>query len=142
MGLDIGEGAVEQALGPVDRQFLGDIDVFAAAVVSPAGIALGVLVRKDRALGLEDGHRDNVLGGDQLDIVLLATKFLPDGPGQVGVGLRQASREKMRIPRIRRARNRRHGTASSRKNRGAGTAPDTPIAVLGVALYQMLRQTQ
>ena len=37
-------GAAEQLLGAVDRQLLGDVDEFAAAVVAPARIALGVLV--------------------------------------------------------------------------------------------------
>ena len=77
MGLDIGEAAVEEALGPVDGEFFGHIHIFAAAVVAPAGIALGVFVGQDRALGLQHGLGDDVLGGDELDIVLLAAELMP-----------------------------------------------------------------
>ena len=33
------------------------------------------------------GARDDVLGGDQLDFVLLAVKLLGDGLGDLGIGL-------------------------------------------------------
>ena len=51
---------------------LGDVDELAAAVIAPAGIALGVFVGQHRALRLEHGARDDVLAGDQLDLRLLA----------------------------------------------------------------------
>ena len=41
MGLDIGIVGAEQFLDAGDRQFLGNIDKFAAAVISLAWIALG-----------------------------------------------------------------------------------------------------
>ena len=70
--LHVGEAAVEQLLGAVDRELLGDVDVVAAAVVAPAGIALGVFVGQHRALRLQHRGGDDVLAGDQLDAVLLA----------------------------------------------------------------------
>ena len=48
--LDVGERAVEQLAGALDGQLLGLVDLLAAAVVAPAGIALGVFVGEHRAL--------------------------------------------------------------------------------------------
>ena len=72
MGLHVGETAVEQLLGPVDGESFRDVDEFAAAVIAPPGIALGVLVGHDPALGLHDRAGHDVFGRDQLDLVLLA----------------------------------------------------------------------
>ena len=76
--LDIGEVAVEQLLGAVDGQLLGDIHVLAAAVVALARIALGIFVGHDRALRFKHGARHDVLRSDQLDLVPLPAKFLAD----------------------------------------------------------------
>jgi hypothetical protein len=70
--LHIGKAALEEALGALDRQPLGDIDKLAAAVITASGIALGIFVGEQRALRLEDGARDDVLARDQLDLGLLA----------------------------------------------------------------------
>ena len=96
MGLDVGEVAIEQPLGPVDGQLLGHVHIFAAAVVAPAGIALGVFVGQDRALGLQDGLGDDVLGGDELDVVLLAAELMLDRCGDLRVRFRQPPCEEMR----------------------------------------------
>ncbi|MNQ66474.1 hypothetical protein D3C85_809660 [compost metagenome] len=85
MGLDVGVVAIEQRLDPFDGQALGHVHILAAAVVALARIALGILVGEHRVL---DGHHQRagiVLGGDQLDMVLLATFFAQDGFGQIGV---------------------------------------------------------
>jgi hypothetical protein len=66
---------IEQLAGAVDRQLLGLVDLLAAAVVAPAGIALGILVGQHRARRLEHGARDDVLRGDQLDLLLLAMQL-------------------------------------------------------------------
>ena len=86
MRLHIGEAALEEALGALDRQALGDVDEFAAAVVAPPGITFGVFVGQHRALCLQHGARDDVLAGDQLDLRLLAVQFLGDRGGDFGVG--------------------------------------------------------
>ena len=85
MRLDVGEGAAEQLLGALDRQLLGDVDEFAAAVIAPAGIALGVFVGEHRALRLEHRARDDVLRGDQLDLVLLAAQLVADRRRDLGI---------------------------------------------------------
>jgi hypothetical protein len=72
MRLHVGVGGAEQLLRPLDRQLLGDVDEFAAAVVALAGIAFGVLVGQHRALRLEHARARVVLRGDQLDVVFLA----------------------------------------------------------------------
>src|SRR6185503_6630691 len=51
------------------------VDLLAAAVVAPAGIALGILVGQHRARRLEHGARDDVRRGDQLDLLLLAVQL-------------------------------------------------------------------
>ena len=72
--LHIGEAAVEQLAGALDRELLGDVDELAAAIIAPARIALGVFVGHHRALRLEHGARDDVLRGDELDLVALAAE--------------------------------------------------------------------
>ena len=78
MRLDIGVGTAEQPLGAVDRQQLGDIDEFAAAIVAPARIALGVLVGEHAALGFEHGGTNEIFRRDQIDLPLLALNFAGD----------------------------------------------------------------
>ena len=98
--LDIGEAAVEQSAGALDRQLLGDVDELAAAVIAPARIALGIFVGHHRALRLEHGARDDVLRGDQLDLVALATELEFDRAGdlRIGVGERRGE-ERVRTDR-------------------------------------------
>jgi hypothetical protein len=108
--LHIGERAVEQPLGAVDGEFFDHIDIFAAAVIAPSRIALGIFVGENRSLRLQDRLRDDVFGGDQLDLVLLALEFVGDGVGNLGVGLGQPAGEKGRILRSHRVRYRRHLT--------------------------------
>src|SRR5207237_8877529 len=54
-------------------------------VVALARITLGVLVRHRRALSLQHSAGDDVRGGDQLDLVTLASELLRDGGGDLGV---------------------------------------------------------
>ncbi len=72
VGLDVGKVGAEQLFAAVDRQLLDHVNVFAAAVVAAAGVALGVFVGQLRALGGHDGGRGVVLAGNQLDVVFLA----------------------------------------------------------------------
>jgi hypothetical protein len=52
--LDFRVLGAEQLLGAVERELFGDVDELAAAVVAAARVALGVPVREDRALAVED----------------------------------------------------------------------------------------
>ena len=85
VGLDVREAHAEQRLGPLDRQFLGDVDILAAAVVAPTGVALGIFVGHHRALRLHHGGRDDVFRGDQLDLVALAAQLLADRAEDLGI---------------------------------------------------------
>jgi len=85
MRLYIGPGRAEQLPGALDGQCLGHVHVFAAAVVPLAGIPLRIFVGQHAALGLHHQHAGVVLGGDQLQMVLLALGFRSHGGGEFGV---------------------------------------------------------
>ena len=85
-GCTLAIAGTEQRLDPVDRQRLDDVDVLAAAVVAAARVTLGVLVGQHAALGLHRGHRGEVLRGDHLQRVLLATDLAADVLGDLRVG--------------------------------------------------------
>ena len=91
--LDVDVVAAEHLLRAVDGELLDDVDVLAAAVVALAGIALGVLVRQDAALALEDGLGHEVLGGDHLQRAPLAIELEVDGLGDLRVDLGQRALE-------------------------------------------------
>ncbi|SST14850.1 Uncharacterised protein [Acinetobacter baumannii] len=75
MRLDVGVVGAEQLPGAVDGQLLDLVDVFAAAVVALARIALGILVGQATALRLHDPLAGVVLRGDQFEMVFLAGLF-------------------------------------------------------------------
>ena len=77
--LHVGVLGAEELLGPVAGQVLDHVDVLAAAVVAPAGIALGVLVRQHAAHGLHHGGAGVVLAGDHLQAVLLPGDLAGNG---------------------------------------------------------------
>ena len=56
-------------------RFLGDVDELAAAVVALARQAFGIFVGQNRALRFQNGARNDVLRGDQLDLVALPAEF-------------------------------------------------------------------
>ena len=87
--LHVGELGAEQTLDPVDGQLLDDIDVLAAAVVTPARVALGVLVGQHRTLSLHHSLRGEVLRRDHLQRLLLATQLRADGRLHLRIGFRQ-----------------------------------------------------
>jgi hypothetical protein len=85
MRLHVGEVGAEQPLRAIDGELLHHVHMLAAAVVALAGIALRVLVRQHRALRLEHARAGIVLGGDQLDVFLLALALGRDGAPQLGI---------------------------------------------------------
>ena len=87
--LDVGEAAAEQLLGALDRQRLDRVRRPAALIVAAARIAFRIFVGEDRALRLEHGAADDILGRDQLDLGLLARQLGLDRLGDLGVGIRQ-----------------------------------------------------
>ena len=89
--LHVREVGAEQALGPLDREVLGDVDLLAAAVVALAGVALGVLVGQHAALGLQHRAGDEVLAGDHLQRVPLAGELAVEDGGDLRVELGERS---------------------------------------------------
>src|SRR5229473_1332601 len=90
MRLHVREAAVEQLAGTVDGELLGLVDLLAAAVVAPAGIALGIFVGEHRARRFEHGARDDVLRGDQLDLLALAVQLALEHRIDRRIGLGEA----------------------------------------------------
>src|SRR5438128_3374267 len=79
MRLDVYVVGAEQLLRALDRQRLDLVDDLAgAAVVAPAGIALGVLVREQGAQRLEDGGAGQVFRRDQLERLRLPSELVAD----------------------------------------------------------------
>ena len=87
MRLHVREAAIEQRPGPLDGQRLGDVDELAPAVVAAARIAFRVFVGQHRAGGFQYRARDDVLGCDQLDLILLARQLRLHRRVQLGVGV-------------------------------------------------------
>ena len=79
----------EELLGAVARQVLHHVGELASAVITLAGIALGVFVGEDRARRLEHGFADKVLRGDQLQPLVLAALFVFDGLRDFRINFRQ-----------------------------------------------------
>ena len=120
--LHVGEPALEERLGPLDRQHLGLVDELAAAVVAVAGIAFRVLVGEHGAGGLQHGARDEVLRRDQLDLVLLALQLAADDAGDLGIALGQGLRGEVCLLAPIGARRRQWTSALSRIGWYAGAA--------------------
>src|ERR1035437_9795435 len=68
----VGVARREERLRTRNREGLGLVHVDAAAVVALAGITLRVFVRERGSDGLPDGARREVLGGDELEPLVLA----------------------------------------------------------------------
>ena len=86
MGLHVGGFCAEQLLDPIDRQLLGDVHPFAAAVIALARITFRILVGEHRTLRLHHGRAGVVLRRDQFDMVFLALGLALDGGPQLGIG--------------------------------------------------------
>ena len=96
MGLHIGKVAAKELLGAVDGELLGNIDVFATAVIAPARITFRVLVGQDRALGLQHRRRDDVFRGNKLNLIALAMKLTFDGLQQFWIAVSNPAGKEIR----------------------------------------------
>ena len=76
--LNIGKLGAEQLLGPLDGDIFHHVHALTAAVIPFAGIAFGILVGKNSAGRRQNSGADDVLRGDQLDVLLLAVILRPD----------------------------------------------------------------
>ena len=85
VGLDVDVLGPEQLPGALHCQPFNRVYVFAAAVVAPAGVALGILVVHHAGLGLEHRLAGVVFGRDQYNALALAPVFQLQGPGNLRV---------------------------------------------------------
>ena len=79
VGLHVGVLCAEQLAGPADGDVLHLVHIGAAAVIALARQALGVLVGQHAAHGGHHGRGDDVLTGDQLDVLALAGQLPAHG---------------------------------------------------------------
>ena len=71
MGLDVGVLCPVQLAGTLDGNILHLVHIDAAAVVALAGQTFGILVGQDAAHGCHDSRGNDVLAGNQLDVLAL-----------------------------------------------------------------------
>ncbi len=84
--LHVGEFTAEQLLCAVDCEVLSNVHILATAIVTTARVAFGVFVGQNGTLGFHHCGGNDVLRGDQFDLVALTAEFAGDG----GVKLRIA----------------------------------------------------
>ena len=85
VGLDVGVGAAKHFFGAIDGEGFDGVVVLAAGVVALAGVAFGIFVGHDRALGGHDGGAGVVFTGDHFEGVLLPLGFGSDEFGDDGI---------------------------------------------------------
>ncbi len=90
MGLHVRVLGAEELLRAVDGELLDLVHDLAAAVVPPARIALGVLVRRHAADRLEHARPSEVLRRDQLDLAALALELAAEEVGDLAVDLSES----------------------------------------------------
>ena len=78
MRLDVGMVGPKKPPGPFASQLLGHVDFFAASVIALARIAFRVLVRQHGTHCRQNGGRNHVLRGDQLDLAFLPMRLPAD----------------------------------------------------------------
>src|SRR5271157_2850376 len=89
MRLHVGVLGAEELFRAIACQVLDHIGEFASAVITLAGIALGVLVGEDRACRLKHRFAHKILRGDQLQAFVLAPLFVFDRQRNVRINFRQ-----------------------------------------------------
>ena len=82
--------AVEQLACALDRRLLDHVDVAPAGVIAGAGVSFQRLVRHRVTECVEHGAANGVLGGDELDLLLLASPFAGQCLGDQRVSLSDA----------------------------------------------------
>ena len=83
--LHIGIGRAEQLFRAFNRNRFQYIYIITAAVISLTGVTLGVFIRQNRTHGCNDGGRGDVLRRDQLNVLLLALKFVFNAGRDLGI---------------------------------------------------------
>ena len=79
MGLNVGITCIKKFFCALNGKAFDDIDELTAAIVTLAGIALGILIRKNAALRFENGFGYNVLRCDEFELCALTIQFFVNG---------------------------------------------------------------
>jgi hypothetical protein len=87
VGLHVGAVGAEQGQSPVDGQLFGPVDELTSPIVAFFGVAFGVFVGQNAALGRHDRLAGDVFRCNQLQVRLLTHGFIFDDPGDFGVCL-------------------------------------------------------
>ena len=85
MGLNIRRLGAEKLLCPVDGYLLNYVNIFTAAVISLAGVTLGVFVCEHAAHCGHNRGGNDIFGRDKLEIVSLPFKLKAHGIGYFAV---------------------------------------------------------
>ncbi len=75
MGLNVGKLTSEKLAGALNCNFLSDINVLTAAVITVSGIALSVLICKHGAHSRHNLRRHEVFRGDKLNVFALTLEL-------------------------------------------------------------------
>jgi hypothetical protein len=87
MRLHVGVLRAKERLGTCNRGLLDDVDKLTAAVVPATRVPFGILVREDRAGGVENGAAHEVFRCDELEAAVLAVELVPGGVGDFRIEL-------------------------------------------------------
>ena len=86
MGLHIGVFCPKESAGAVDGDLLNLVHKLAAAVIAVTGVALCVFVGQHTAHRRHNGRGNDVLAGDQLNVLALTGQLATHSSAQFGVG--------------------------------------------------------
>src|SRR5580658_8539837 len=78
MGLNVGVFGAKELLRAVAGEVLYDVGIFAASVITPAGIAFRVFIREDATSGFKNCLGGEVFAADQFEARMLALGFMAD----------------------------------------------------------------
>ena len=94
IGLHIGIGAIVKFTNTLDGKLFGHINMFATAIITPTGIALGIFIGQHRALHLHHRLGNNIFRGNQLNLVFLARQFAAQNAGNIRIAFGNIAPEK------------------------------------------------
>ena len=140
MRLHIGGVCAEQLLDAVDRELLGNVDIFTTALIPFAGIALCVFVGQLSALRLHDCGRGIVFARDQFDMVFLSLVFVLNGRPKFRVSLRHQLRALVHVVSVRKVQGLEGDSLNGLKFLALSHKSTKPSSagVLGVAMATLL----
>ena len=107
MRLNVSVLRSEKFPGALTREFLHHIGELAASVITLSGIALCIFIRENRTHRLQHSFTNKVLGGNQLQTLVLTANFVIDSNGDLRVNFVKGAGHvhKLCLPQILSMRN-------------------------------------